>query len=181
MICGDPFIGRRVKTCSLECLKHAQSAKGGHNRVLELIEKRPEYLPWTAMKQRCSNPNYYGFERYGGRGITVCDRWFESFKDFLADMGPRPPGTSLDRIDNNRNYEPGNCRWATPKQQSNNCHNNRPRVEYQGKSYTISELAELSGIRHTTLNERLKNGWLIEKAVKTPVHRYLHSKDKVRT
>ena len=84
----------------------------------------PEYKAWDHMKQRCYNPNYVKSKNYLGRGITVCERWRNSFKNFYEDMGKRPDGMSLDRIDNNGNYEPGNCRWIDIYTQNNNMRSN---------------------------------------------------------
>jgi hypothetical protein len=93
--------------------RHGHRGGKGHQ------QKSPTYHSWASMRTRCGNPNELGWYLYGGRGITRCDRW-SRFANFLADMGEQPPGTSLDRIDGNGNYEPSNCRWATPMQQTHN-------------------------------------------------------------
>lgn len=108
------------------------------------------------MRYRCNNPNANGFHLYGGRGITVCARW-DDFWTFVADMGERPPGTTLDRIDVNGNYEPGNCRWATPKEQGRNRRNNEW-VTIEGAEYKLVDLAELSGRNKQTIRQRIKAG-----------------------
>lgn len=89
----------------------------GHNTVKQ---KSPTWNSWNAMLKRCSQPNHRSYPDYGGRGITVCERWRSDFRNFLADMGERPAGTTIDRRDNNGNYELGNCRWATRSEQQRN-------------------------------------------------------------
>jgi hypothetical protein len=109
------------------------------------------------MRQRCGNPRHPAWDDYGGRGIKVCDRW-DRFENFLADMGERPAGTSLERIDNSRGYEPGNCRWATRTDQNRNTrasHN----LTYDGQERSIAEWSEVTGIPYRTIMSRLRYGW----------------------
>jgi hypothetical protein len=119
----------------------------------------PEYVTWSSMKSRCSNPNDDHWERYGKAGIKVCERWQESFEAFLEDMGTRPKGTTLDRYPNREgNYEPGNCRWATPYQQTNNMKNN-VRLTIDGVTRTLSEWSAAVGTRKWTIYRRFRLGW----------------------
>ena len=128
-----------------------------------------EYSTWNAMMARCFNPSLKFFERYGGRGITVCDRWMQ-FENFLADMGPRPSALhSIDRYpDKNGNYEPGNCRWATKKEQSRNTRTNNI-VEFGGRRMALAEAIEASGLRTSTVSMRLVRGWPVHAALSLPL------------
>lgn len=119
------------------------------------------------MLTRCHNPNSDGFEHYGARGITVCDRW-RAFEPFLADMGARPDGTTIDRLDNSKGYEPGNCRWATMSEQENNKTNN-VLVEAEGKTQTVMQWSQEKGIYYHTLLKRLQAGWSPDRALNNSV------------
>lgn len=111
------------------------------------------YRIWAAMKRRCSNPKQDHYDRYGGRGIQVCERWSQ-FENFLSDMGESPVGMSIDRRDPNGNYEPGNCVWATQKEQANHMTSNRL-VELDGKVQTVAQWAEELGIPAPRIYARL--------------------------
>ena len=121
------------------------------------------YTIWQRMLDRCENSTGTGFHNYGGRGITVCERW-HSFEKFYADMGQRPKGMSLDRINNDGHYEPGNCRWATQKQQNRNSRNNRLLTIY-GKSQCVADWADISGTNSPAIFARLNYGWPSKEAV----------------
>lgn len=127
------------------------------------MSKNPIYYIWDSMMQRCRNQHHKSFMNYGGRGIKVCDDWL-TFENFYADMGDPPPGKSLDRIDCNGDYSPGNCRWSTQKQQGRNKRTNRL-IAFQGQTLTLGAWAERSGIHRVTLSDRLKRGWPMEKAI----------------
>lgn len=124
------------------------------------------YVSYHSMLQRCTNPKASRYARYGGRGIKVCDRWLESFENFLADMGDRPDGLTLERIDNEKGYEPGNCKWATHEEQSANTSKCRSitvgKVEYP----SIAAACRAYCVKIQTYNYRRKSGQTIEQALR---------------
>lgn len=129
----------------------------------------PLYRVWTSMISRCNDPRRPDYYRYGGRGITVCPRWLNSLKDFCSDMGERPtPKHTIERIDNDGNYELSNCRWATMKEQSLNTSSNH-RVEYAGEVKTLFEWSVALGLNYSTLNSRFQRGWSPRAAFETPI------------
>lgn len=157
----------RGNTTSCRCWSREKAAArcyihGHHNT--------PTLNTYKAMTQRCLNPNNKRWARYGGRGITICDRWKESFLNFLADMGEKPDGLTLDRIDNNGNYEPGNCRWATKKEQANNKSNVRS-VEYQGITKSTKDWCRELNLIYGRVLQRLQAGWSVEDAFFKPSQR----------
>lgn len=125
------------------------------------------FYTWGGIKDRCLNPKNKNFAAYGDRGIKICQRWTDSFENFLADMGPKPKGKTIDRIDVNGNYEPNNCRWATPKTQGRNRRNNVT-LTHGGRTATIAEWSEITGIGSKTIAYRLRSGWSDEEALTKP-------------
>lgn len=124
---------------------------------------------WESMKRRCNRPQAGNYYLYGGRGIRVCDRWMESFESFLADMGERPEGMTLDRYPNtDGNYEPGNVRWATPTKQQRNRRFNVT-LTFEEVTRTLAEWSELGGISVALLRNRMAKGWSPERCLTQPV------------
>ena len=132
----------------------------------------PEYPIWEHIKNRCSCPSN---ARYGGRGIKVCERWLNDVSAFIADMGPRPSlAHSIDRIDNDGDYEPGNCRWATATEQARNRRSSKL-YSYNGESKTLTAWSEVSGVLSGTIWFRVKAGWSLGEAIFTPARGKRHA------
>ena len=135
------------------------------------LSRMPEYRAWQTMRLRCLNPHNAAYPSYGGRGITVCERWLESPANFLADMGLKPtPRHEIDRENNDGNYEPGNCRWVLRKVNDRNRRNNRF-VELCDQKLTLAEWSERTGLPHSTLTKRLAAGWTVEQTLTIPLLR----------
>lgn len=157
------------RTSSCGCLANDATSERNRIHATHRMSKSSTYLCWHSMKQRCNNTNHQAYPQYGGRGITVCERWEHSFKNFLEDMGHRPSVRhSIDRIDNDGNYEPGNCRWATVTQQGRNKHNN-VMLSCCGETLCQSEWAERIGISPEGIAARIRRGWSVQDAVTIPV------------
>lgn len=131
------------------------------------MDGTPTYRTWVDMRRRCQQPHRPDYKNYGAKGIKVCARW-ESFEKFLEDMGIRPEGLTLDRIDNAGNYEPTNCRWVDRKTQERNKSTNNF-IDIYGESLTVAEAAEKYKMNYYTLWGRIKRGWNAERAIKTPI------------
>lgn len=138
------------------------------NRPKHSMLGTPEYQAWMGMKNRCRHPRCKAYPNYGGRGIRVCERWAADFSAFYADMGPRPsPLHSLDRIDSNGHYEPGNCRWATRAEQNRNTRANVV-VSAWGRQQVVTDWAREVGIDPKVIKARIDAGWPAEDALTRP-------------
>lgn len=130
------------------------------------LSKTPEFSTWTDIKSRCYNKNRKEFYRYGGRGISVCKRWLDSFDNFLADMGKRPsPNHSIERLNNNGNYEPSNCKWATMSEQQRN-KRNKHLIEIDGITKHLCDWAKESGLNPSTILLRERSGLVGQDLIK---------------
>lgn len=121
------------------------------------MSKTPTYKTWTEMKSRCYNEKSPEYKNYGARGIKVCYRWLNSFENFLEDMGERPDGTTIDRVDYNGDYEPSNCRWADTETQCNNRRNNI-HIEYKGETKTLMQWCKIYNMNYNTTRAAYKRG-----------------------
>lgn len=143
--------------CATSKLMSEKAKNRGPNRKTHGKYHDTVYKRWAAMKRRCTNQNDTAYSNYGGRGIKVCDAWME-FEAFYNDMGDPPEGGTLDRIDNNGDYEPGNCRWATTTEQSRNRRSN-VLLTVDGETKLLIEWSEISGTSCGVIRKRMKNGW----------------------
>ena len=173
--CGRYVVvsGRRLRnghTTSCGCAKVDAGRRLGKKRMTHGMRYTAEWLAWRNMHSRCYTKSNRSYARYGGRGIKVCARW-ESFETFFDDMGARPgKWASVERIDNDGDYSPTNCRWATRKEQARNRRTNAKYL-FRGRYRTVAELAEISEVSYHTMWHRLRSGWSPEYAVTTPARR----------
>lgn len=163
VVAGDNLRDGRIKSCGcygIEMTKKANSTHGNSKTRL--------YQVWLSMKRRCDSPNVAHYENYGGRGICVCDAWVKDYMAFKnwADENGYQPGLSIDRIDNDGNYCPENCRWVTSVAQANNRRSN-VMITYNGETHNLKQWADLIGIRYGKLHQRIAAGWTPEKAFTT--------------
>lgn len=160
---GSLLIKGATRSCG--CLKGEHSTIHGmsHTRLHDI---------WQGMIQRCTDKNAINFLAYGGRGITVCDKWLHSFVAFYNDMkSSYNPSLSIDRIDNNGNYEPSNCKWSTRKEQCNNTRRNHS-LTFKGETLNICQWAEKLGMTYQSLSDRInKHHWAIERALTQPIRK----------
>lgn len=159
--CNKEFRGsfNRVNNMELKSCGCYRKTQLSIRSITHGLSKTKEYAIWRSMKDRCYNPKVKRFPNYGGRGITVCDRWLNSFENFLEDMGRRPSiNHSIERNENNGNYEPSNCRWATRLEQANNKTNNVS-ISFNGKTLNLSQWAREINVPVSRIETRFKKNW----------------------
>lgn len=159
MFVNTPRVEAKRRAASLAaCTIHGHANRGKITKT---------YRSWVAMRERCSNPQALAYRNYGARGVSVCPRW-DSFTNFLSDMGPRPLGKTLDRVDNQVGYCPGNCRWATYQEQGNNTRRTVI-LEFRGEKLSMKQWAVRAGMKYITVVSRVNAGQTPEQVLLTPV------------
>jgi hypothetical protein len=160
-VIGVSLTGGKTTSCGCYAIEACRAVLVTHG-----MTKTRTWSSWSDMLKRCRNPNATGYENYGGRGITVCARW-ETFENFIADMGECPPGLTLERENVDRDYEPSNCRWATKAEQQNNKRNTRW-VEIDGQRMSLGQACKRRSVSYSLVRDRLKLGWSLEAAISEP-------------
>jgi len=156
--CGKQYLRTKNNLEKTQGCGACALARRAHGKV-----RTRAWYTWTGMKDRCNNPNHSEYANYGGRGITVCEKW-DSFQAFYADMGERPVGMVIERVDNNAGYFPGNCRWTTRSENMRNRRNTRA-ITAHGKTQSMAAWEEELGLARQTINRRLARGCTIEQAL----------------
>ncbi len=154
----------KTTTARSNDLKSGKRISCGCAHITHGMTNTPTWKSWQSMKARCYDKNHEYYKYYGGRGITVCDRWRESFENFLEDMRERPSGMTLDRIDSNKEYFKENCKWSTTKEQNRNKRSNIL-LTYNNETKTLAQWAKELNMGYMKLWHRIKNGWPIERAL----------------
>ena len=165
-------------SCGVEKILQTSTIKGGRSKSCGCkgsdwcrkhgMEGTSIYNVWIGIRGRCRNINYPAYKVYGAKGIEISNEWYDDFNVFYADMGDRPEGHSLDRIDPNGNYCKENCRWASIKTQARN-KKNTIYLEYKGERRPMAEWSELLGLPRKSVEERIRKGWTVERALETPI------------
>ena len=165
--------GGHIKSCGCFQRESVGKINRTHGR-----SRTPEYRIWTQMKSRCYNPNTTDYKYYGGKGIKVCDKWVNSFESFFMDMGKRPSLLhTIDRIENNTDYTPENCKWATRKTQTRNRSNTKT-LTYKGETKPMAAWAEILGLNYTTVQSRVARGWDVNDIIETPIMKTWNRRSK---
>jgi hypothetical protein len=166
LVAANMLCSGNTRSCG--CLNSELASQRRQTHGMSHSPDYPEYIVWKTMRQRCLNPRNADYPRWGGRGITICERWLQSFPAFLEDMGPRPsPQHTLERRDNSLSYFPENCVWATRQVQSRNQRSNRL-ITLDGRTACLAEWLDIKGIHPVTFHQRLDRGWSVERALTTP-------------